>query len=52
MRRLCENCGNVRCANSLIAVFWDECVGSGFTKHWKPKETAQATPEPEEVAEP
>lgn len=38
MRRSCENCGNVRCANSLIAVFWDECVKSGFTKHWMPKD--------------
>ena len=36
-RRSCENCGNARCANSLVAFFWDECVESGFTKHWRPK---------------
>ena len=25
-KRSCENCGNLRCANSIIAFFWDECV--------------------------
>ena len=35
-KRSCENCGNVRCANSLIAIWWHECVDSGFTKHWMP----------------
>lgn len=35
--RSCENCGNVRCANSLVAFWWDECVESKFTKHWRPK---------------
>lgn len=36
-RRSCENCGNTACANSLVAFFWDECVESKFTKHWRPK---------------
>ncbi len=36
-RRSCENCGNAACANGLVAVHWDECVESKFTKHWRPK---------------
>lgn len=36
-RRSCENCGNAACANSVIAIHWDECVESKFTKHWRPK---------------
>lgn len=41
--RSCENCGNTRCANSVVAYHWDECVDSNFTKHWtpKPKEGAE-----------
>lgn len=35
-KRSCENCGNVRCVNSPIAIWWHECVDSGFTKHWMP----------------
>lgn len=34
--RGCENCGNYRCANSIVAYWWDECVKSDFTKHWMP----------------
>lgn len=26
IKRSCENCGNMRCANSIIAFWWDECV--------------------------
>ncbi len=37
-KRCCENCGNTRCANSLVAYWWDECVDSNFEKHWRPKE--------------
>ncbi len=48
MERSCENCGNTRCANSLVAFFWDECVESKFTKHWRPKEEG---PENETKAE-
>lgn len=40
-KRSCENCGNVRCSNSLVAFWWDECVESGFTKHWRPKAPAE-----------
>ena len=36
-RRSCENGGNVACSRSLVAFFWDECVKSNFTKHWRPK---------------
>ena len=36
-QRSCENCGNARCANSLVAIHYDECVQSAFAKHWKPK---------------
>ena len=35
--RCCENCGNSRCANNVVAIHWDECVDSGFQKHWRPK---------------
>lgn len=35
--RSCENCGNARCSNSLVAFWWDECVDSMFTQHWTPK---------------
>lgn len=35
--RSCENCGNTRCAGSPVAFYWDDCVASGFTRHWKPK---------------
>lgn len=35
--RSCENCGNTRCASSPVAFYWDDCVASGFTRHWKPK---------------
>ena len=36
-KRSCENCGNARCENSLVAIHCDECVQSAFAKHWKPK---------------
>ena len=39
--RSCENCGDTRCANSVVAYNWDECVDSNFTKHWMPKKEAQ-----------
>jgi hypothetical protein len=35
--RSCENCGNTRCANSIVAFWWDECVASNFEKHWRPR---------------
>ena len=35
--RTCENCGNTRCANSIVAFYWDECVDSNFEKHWTPR---------------
>ena len=37
LKRSCENCGNLRCANSLVAFWWDECVKTDFTQHWIPK---------------
>lgn len=37
-KRSCENCGNSRCANNAVAFFYDECVESKYTKHWKPKQ--------------
>lgn len=37
-KRSCENCGNLQCANSVVAYWWDECVESNFEKHWMPKE--------------
>ena len=36
-KRSCENCGNTRCANSIVAFWWDECVKSDFEEHWAPK---------------
>ena len=41
LTRSCENCGNTRCANSVVAYNWDECVDSNFTKHWMPKEVEE-----------
>ena len=37
-KRCCESCGNMRCANSFVAFWWDECVKTNFEKHWKPKQ--------------
>ena len=37
LKRSCENCGNLRCANSVVAYWWDECVDSNFEKHWMPQ---------------
>ena len=36
LKKRCENCGNLRCANSIVAYWWDECVESNFEKHWMP----------------
>ena len=36
--RSCENCGNTECSHNYVAIHWDECVESGFTKWWKPKD--------------
>lgn len=38
IERCCENCGNEFCANSVVAVWWDQCVDDSFTTHWKPRE--------------
>ena len=35
-KRCCENCGNTICADSIIAIFWDDCVRSNFTRNWRP----------------
>lgn len=37
-RRCCENCGNVKCSNRIVAIWWKECLESNFTRHWTPKE--------------
>ena len=39
--RCCENCGNWKCANSVVAYYWDECVDTNFEAHWMPKEEAE-----------
>jgi len=44
-KRCCENCGNLRCANSLVAFWWDECVDTDFEAHWMPKEEQLAKKE-------
>ena len=44
LKRCCENCGNIRCASSVVAYWWDECVESNFENHWMP------LPEPPEGA--
>lgn len=36
-KRCCENCGNLRCAHSIVAFWWDECVETNFEAHWIPK---------------
>ena len=35
-KRSCENCGNRICADSIVAIFWDDCVASGFARNWMP----------------
>ena len=35
--RSCENCGNAACTNSIVAFYYDDCVESHFSRHWKPK---------------
>ena len=45
LKKCCENCGNLRCVNSIVAYWWDECVESNFEKHWMP---LPAQPEKEE----
>lgn len=39
--RSCENCGNTRCANSIVAFYWDRCVDSNFEKYWMPKKEGE-----------
>jgi len=36
LKKCCENCGNIRCASSVVAYWWDECVESNFENHWMP----------------
>ncbi len=36
-KKSCENCGNERCKNMIVAVLYDECVESNYEKYWKPK---------------
>lgn len=36
--RSCENCGNARCANRIVAIYYDECVSSNYQTYWTPKE--------------
>lgn len=38
IKRSCENCGNQRCANSVVAYNYDECIRTDCQKHWKPKQ--------------
>lgn len=35
--RSCENCGNTRCSQSALAIWWDACIDDHFTGHWKPQ---------------
>ena len=42
-KRSCENCGNLHCANSIVAFYYDECVQDNFTKYWRPKTKNLAT---------
>lgn len=37
IKRSCENCGNRACATSLVALRYDECIRTGYQKHWRPK---------------
>lgn len=35
--RSCENCGNIACSSSVVAVFYDECIKTNYQKHWRAK---------------
>ena len=37
LKRSCENCGNRICATSLVAIRYDECIQTGYKKHWRPR---------------
>lgn len=41
-KRCCENCGNTICADSIVAIFWSDCVASNFTQHWMPVKKEEA----------
>ena len=45
IKRSCENCGNLICATSLVAIRYDECIRTDYQTHWRPKqkEEKQAT---------
>ncbi len=36
--KCCENCGNLYCQYMMVAVLYDECLESGYEKHWMPRE--------------
>lgn len=36
MKKNCENCGNTRCKNMIVAALYDECLESNYEKYWKP----------------
>lgn len=35
-KKCCENCGNYRCSQSVVAIYYDYCYGDGM-KYWMPK---------------
>lgn len=47
MKKSCENCGNLKCQNMMVAVLYDSCLESGYEKFWKPKSNAERTKEKE-----
>lgn len=36
-KRSCETCDNTRCATSLVAIRYDECIRTGYQTHWRPR---------------
>lgn len=47
-KRCCENCGNQICADSIIAIYYDDCVRSNYTRNWRPVRKKEADDESKE----
>ena len=45
MKKSCENCGNSKCQNMMVAVLYDACLESEYEKFWKPKSNVERAQE-------
>lgn len=40
MKKSCENCGNQKCKNMMVAVLYDACLKSDYERFWQPQTNA------------